>query len=923
MRVARSRWAHDRAAEVLESRVLLSATLNAIDRQLQIEGTAQADLVIVDLPDDVLLRVVVNEELHTFNQSDVDAIVFRGRSGNDHFTNATAIRAIAFGGSGADTLRGGTSRDVLVGQQGNDVLFGGNGLDRLRGGSGNDRLDGGNGNDRLFGQGGDDTLSGRSGSDRLSGASGFDTVIESANVNLTLTRYRLTGLGNDRLVRIERAHLTGGSGDNLIDAARFNGTVTLHGGGGDDTLQGTQGADYLRGGDGHDLLMGNAGDDIIEGRDGDDTIYGGDGRDSLNGAEGDDQINGDAGNDTLDGLAGNDRLDGGADSDILLGRGDDDQLDGGPGRDLLFGGLGSDSVSGGDDADIVIGATVLYEGDFETLDMILASWTSNDIYGSRIAAIESPGFAGFLDAPSQFSRQNSVYDDFRVDTLSGGNGEDWFILPSEPSLATQDAVIDRDLSERVNMPDFGDRAPAFSPITLSRPDYLQTIVDPTLGATITRVTGDPGTVFTTLQIQVGDTPVITTADMYWGGVVRNRYLTDSAWNVDGTLLQLRSFDAALGYQVLLDGNSANTDTYLNPLAIVDVPTTSLRWSQDPARPTLQYGFLTHQVVEYDVLTGQITRRIPLPFTSLTNTSKTSIAFVGGQQYVALLGTISSPSSTNEPDLFIVNLDAPTGSSPVVARFSLSDASHGLGAFATGVNPLSLRYSPNGEFALIAYPLANGSRTWRLLDVDLAAGVVSPHVLPSLGRQSFYAMGDANRGFFAVNWGHPVFAYASDGQQVHVVGGAGSFAGERVSQIQTFNNNASEVGSILSYNTTTNTYRSLNGWTGSTLSIEHVGATNYSNPGYVFGTVLPGTRPSGDYIGQIVAFNLDDPESSGGAVSIAYHRTNAANGCSNCQPLPVLTPDGSQLLFSSTWGNNQGVVSSFIVDLNLPTASGGV
>ena len=69
------------------------------------------------------------------------------------------------------------------------------------------------------------------------------------------------GTRQDDLAEIEQAVLTGGPGDNLIDARAFGGPVTLVGGGGNDTLLGGAGNDLLAGGDGDDSLAGGAGGD--------------------------------------------------------------------------------------------------------------------------------------------------------------------------------------------------------------------------------------------------------------------------------------------------------------------------------------------------------------------------------------------------------------------------------------------------------------------------------------------------------------------------------------------------------------------------------------------------------------------------------------------------------------------------------------
>src|SRR5262249_25245486 len=139
---------------------------------------------------------------------------------------------------------------TLLGGDGNDLLVGGNGKDYLSGDAGNDTLQGNNGADTLLGGSGDDVLTGAAGNDVMDGGTGTDVLVETDDVNFTLTgtpaSATLTGLGTDTLTNIEQARLTGGTTSKAIDASGFTGDTTLQGGGGDDTLSG---------GSGHNLFV--------------------------------------------------------------------------------------------------------------------------------------------------------------------------------------------------------------------------------------------------------------------------------------------------------------------------------------------------------------------------------------------------------------------------------------------------------------------------------------------------------------------------------------------------------------------------------------------------------------------------------------------------------------------------------------------
>ncbi|MBP3953761.1 hypothetical protein J8F10_00400 [Gemmata sp. G18] len=133
-------------------------------------------------------------------------IIFYGREGNDLLTNNTAVRTIAYGGSGNDILVGGAgaANDLLYGEAGNDILYGRYGNDFLDGGSENDILDGSVGNDFLDGGFGNDDLLGGDGTDNLYGGDGSDNLYGGTGKD-----YLFGGNGTDRL--------DGGVGDGEAD----------------------------------------------------------------------------------------------------------------------------------------------------------------------------------------------------------------------------------------------------------------------------------------------------------------------------------------------------------------------------------------------------------------------------------------------------------------------------------------------------------------------------------------------------------------------------------------------------------------------------------------------------------------------------------------------------------------------------------
>lgn len=117
--------------------------------------------------------------------------------------------------------------------------------------------------------------------------------------------------GSIRLIGVEAATLTGGAGNNRMDASGFSGDVVLNGVGGSDTL------------------IGGSGENVLDGGDGDDILIAGDDRFARTGL--------------------------GSQANVLLGGGGKSLLRGGAGRDILYADLGGTAtLIGGDDDDTFI-----------------------------------------------------------------------------------------------------------------------------------------------------------------------------------------------------------------------------------------------------------------------------------------------------------------------------------------------------------------------------------------------------------------------------------------------------------------------------------------------------------------------------------------------------------------------------------------
>ena len=202
------------------------------------------------------------------------SVTVNGGNGADQITGG-AIVDLIYGNDGDDTINGGGGDDIVHGMGGDDIIDGGDGNDTLRGGAGRDTITGGAGDDQLFGQGGTgDVLSGGAGNDLIDGGAGVDRVSEEADTDFTLADGSLSSAatGNDTLVDIERGELTGGAGDNSIDATGFSGFTTLRGAAGNDTILAGPGGTFAQGGDGNDSITGNTGFDKVDGQGGADNV---------------------------------------------------------------------------------------------------------------------------------------------------------------------------------------------------------------------------------------------------------------------------------------------------------------------------------------------------------------------------------------------------------------------------------------------------------------------------------------------------------------------------------------------------------------------------------------------------------------------------------------------------------------------------
>ena len=170
------------------------------------------------------------------------------------------------------------------------------------------------------------------------------------------------------------------------------------------------------------------------------------------GLGGDDDLKVDGGVQTaarLYGGSGDDRLKGGAGDDILMGGQGDDLLVGGSGRDLLIGGNGADRIVGNADDDLLISGHTTHDALDVALAAIMAEWTSDRDYSTRVANLTESGNGERANGQIFLIASGSgatVGDDGSRDMLTGSAGQDWFLFDSTEDKVTDlsDAEFDPD-----------------------------------------------------------------------------------------------------------------------------------------------------------------------------------------------------------------------------------------------------------------------------------------------------------------------------------------------------------------------------------------------------------------------------------------------------------------------------------------------
>jgi len=294
--------------ENLESRRLMSVSLDPVSKVLTINGTNNAD-VITARATTTTLTVKDNALTTNYALTNVNKIVINARDGADTVTVDATVKlptTIDSGGSGPYTGIG----DKIQGGSGNDTIYVRGYYSTAKGGAGNDNLLLSGSVSSVYGEAGNDVLfnKGVNGTIRdnyFDGGSGTDTIDYSANTGGILAKSGkvssyFANTGTPPIANLTTAdsivgweNFSGGSGNDFIFGNAVN-----------NVLKGNAGKDYIRGGAGADKIDGGAGEDALYGDDGDDLFYSKDGiKDFLSGGYGNDKASKDA-IDILNGVEG-------------------------------------------------------------------------------------------------------------------------------------------------------------------------------------------------------------------------------------------------------------------------------------------------------------------------------------------------------------------------------------------------------------------------------------------------------------------------------------------------------------------------------------------------------------------------------------------------------------------------------------------
>lgn len=286
--------------ENLESRRLMSVSLDPVSKVLTINGTDNADVISAKVLNGTTLQVKDNAFIGNYQLTKVSKIVINAKNGADTVTLDSTVKlpsTIDAGQSGPQVGIG----DKIQGGGGNDTIQLRGYYSTAKGGAGNDTINLFASVSSAFGEAGNDFIAnkGANGTIRdnyIDGGVGNDTIDYSLNTAGLLAK---DGKVSDYVANSgvpPTASLV--TVDSIVNWENFyggSGNDFIFGNASNNFLKGNAGKDYIRGGQGADVINGGAGEDALYGDDGNDVFQSKDSiKDFLSGGIGTDSANKDA-----------------------------------------------------------------------------------------------------------------------------------------------------------------------------------------------------------------------------------------------------------------------------------------------------------------------------------------------------------------------------------------------------------------------------------------------------------------------------------------------------------------------------------------------------------------------------------------------------------------------------------------------------
>lgn len=354
------------------------------------------------------------------------SLILEGSTQGDRFDlSSYSSRFEVYAGKGDDTIVGGAAGIDANGGDGNDYLAGSDGNDELSGGDGQNK----DAYDTVLGFGGDDKIDFNAGGGMLNGGEGEDTLYIFADTFKTPSLAAVTLQNIEIIEFFNTTKLTLGAVD-LSDVQKLKGdaelvmdqqsvfkdisilagsVITIQGSQSDDVASfvDSKGSLSFHGGDGNDNLSSDGRSNFLWGEKGDDVLVGANGVNHLDGGDGNDAIKGGGKHDYLASGEGHDTMSAGDGKDrivlTILGSDDVKKLNAGAGDDIIIA-TDSHAVSGHGRIDGGVGEDLLYaRGDLnghdvkniETLQLQGKLTADADIFDSFDTILAKPDFQPF------------------------------------------------------------------------------------------------------------------------------------------------------------------------------------------------------------------------------------------------------------------------------------------------------------------------------------------------------------------------------------------------------------------------------------------------------------------------------------------------------------------------------------------------